>query len=675
MDTRQHHKARTPNTAAGAGLACILGVVLLLICAARLMSDLGSTALNVQIVQTALADPLWRTQLGRNIALFSLSLLALHMLFGVMCWLLAILTEGALPKVRCSRYQWVLIWFLIGVVFVLTSNATYFPRSSLGEPYQAIVRARILGASPQILIAGFFGTSAASILLIALWQHVTWRKYVGVFGGAAALAVMPEMLNTHPAHAATAAKPNIVFIGVDSLRPDTVGPDVTPHLQTFLGNSVQMTDAITPLARTFPSWVSILTGKHPHTTGAFMNLLPREMIQTGMTLPDILREHGYKTWYAIDETRFSNIDVTYGFDHTITPAIGGSDFVLTRFADTPLSNLVMNTRIGALLFPHVYANRSADVTYDPDSFVRRIDRELETYRPAFLAVHLTLPHWPYTWATSSANLISKGNASTVYDQAVHRVDRQFGDLLAMLKGRGILDNAIVVVLSDHGEALGQSDDFMPEFFPDKDQKRTEFQKWGHGTSVFSPHQYRVVLGMRAYGDASHLIPRPSLQHDPVSLVDLAPTILDLIGLPMANDFDGQSLVPLFRPGKGAILDLTSRIRFTESEYNPQGFSFDKFTASALAAAAQVYRLDSTTDRITVRPDKIDSIMSTRQYAALLNDSMAAAVPADGDDRAYRLVYIPLHDSRGDTREQSLLRQALEERFGLRFNEDGAELKH
>lgn len=674
MHTRQPN-ALKPSITDGAGLACVLAVLLLFICAARLMSDLGPTAFNVQIVKTALADPLWHTRLGRNIAFFSLSLLTLHLVFGLICWLLAILTECALPKVRCSRYQWVLVWFLVGVTWVLTSNAAYFPRSSLGEPYQAAAHARLFGATPPVLLAGFFGTTVALILLLALLQNATWRKCAAALGGAAALAMLPGLTKTHPAHAANAAQPNIILLGVDSLRPDAVDPDATPHLHEFLSNAVQMTDAITPLARTFPSWVSILTGRHPHTTGAFMNLLPREMIHTGVTLPDILRGHGYSTWYAIDETRFSNIDATYGFDHTITPAIGGSDFVLGRLADTPLSNLVMNTRIGALLFPHVYANRSADVTYDPDAFVRRIDRELQSDRPMFLAVHLTLPHWPYTWATSSADLISEDNVRKIYEQAVQRVDRQFGDVLTTLKRRGILENAIIVVLSDHGEAHGRSDDFMSEFFPDKDEKRTEFQKWGHGTSVFSPHQYRVVLGMRAYGGAAPLIPRPGIHHDPVSLVDVAPTILDLLSLPTAHHFDGQSFAPLFDSSGNTSLDLTNRIRFTESEYNPQGFSFDKFTASALAAAAQIYQLDSVTDRITVRRDKIDSIMSTRQYAALLHGSIAAAVPAGGKDGAYRLIYIPARESPGDPHQDFLLRRALEERFKLEFIEETADLKH
>ncbi len=75
----------------------------------------------------------------------------------------------------------------------------------------------------------------------------------------------------------------------------------------------------------------------------------------------------------------------------MTSTIGGSDFVISWFADTPLSNVVMNTRLGALLFPHVHGNRAAHVTYDPDSFVRRVGRGIDPDERLFLVSHLTLP--------------------------------------------------------------------------------------------------------------------------------------------------------------------------------------------------------------------------------------------------------------------------------------------
>src|SRR5690606_9850777 len=235
-------------------------------------------------------------------------------------------------------------------------------------------------------------------------------------------------------------------------------------------------------------------------TGAVMNLLPREQTRTGTTLPDILRTEDNRTYYAIDETRFSNLDESYGFDRTIAPTMGGSDFLLASIADTPLSNLVMNTTLGALLFPYVHANRAASVVYDPDSFVRRIQRDLKVRQPSFLALHLTLPHWPYTWATSGIDPY-QSTQDELYRSALRRADQQFGAVFEALERKGVLHNAEVIVLSDHGEALGHADDFMADAFPVKDTISTEHQRWGHGTSVFSPHQYRVVLAFRAFGKA------------------------------------------------------------------------------------------------------------------------------------------------------------------------------
>src|SRR5262249_3447625 len=153
------------------------------------------------------------------------------------------------------------------------------------------------------------------------------------------------------------------------------------------------------------------------------------------------------------EVRFSNVDATYGFDETHTPRIGASDFLLGFFGDTPLSNLVVNTRAGEWLFPHHYANRADSVIYYPDSFVHRLDRNLTFSEPTFLAVHLTLAHWPYGWADSGSIPHESAMVKGAYEESATRVDRQFGDIMAMLERHGALKNAIVIVLSDHGEGL------------------------------------------------------------------------------------------------------------------------------------------------------------------------------------------------------------------------------
>lgn len=645
------------------GLACLLGVVLLLLSFARLIGDTQSAAFSVGIAKGALSAPLWQTRLGLNIALFVLALLALHLAFGLACWALAVISGRAFPGARCSRGQWILAWYLPGLAWLLVANASLYPHSSLGEPYGGIGSTRIMGLSPLAIGTCLLLAACAVVGLTALLR-VARSRSTWAIAGAVVVAIVSGFTWKQVSHGAPPSDmPNIIFLGIDSLRPDVVATGHAPHVRAFMEDAVQFTDAITPLARTFPSWVSVLTGRHPHTTGAYMNLLPPSLIHTGTTLPQLLRQHGYRAYYAIDETRFSNIDASYGFDRTATPAIGGSDFVLTWFGDTPLSNLVANTSLGALLFPQLHANRAAHRIYDPDTFVERVEREFRYDEPLFLAVHLTLPHWPYSWSTSPPSELTKENIGDAYLQTVRRADQQFGDLLAMLEGTGALDNALVFVLSDHGEALGDTNDFMSGAFPDLDDSAANAHRYGHGTSVFSPHQYHVVLGARSFGQAKPLVGKSGLRGEPVTLLDLAPTVLELLNIDTGEQIDGRSLVPLLRP-TGVAADFTDRIRFTESEYNPQGFNADSFSPSALASAARIYRLDPDTDRITVRPDKIDWIMSTRQYAALSGDAFAGAVPDAGDGN-YRLVFQP-GSGKDSSRDRARLRQALEQRFGIRF---------
>src|SRR5262249_39123969 len=88
---------------------------------------------------------------------------------------------------------------------------------------------------------------------------------------------MQSKQNTLPAtDAATKAHPNIIVVVVDSFRPDYLlffgGNKATPFMDSLLANAVVFSDAVTPIARTFPAWTSILTGKYPLESGARFDL-------------------------------------------------------------------------------------------------------------------------------------------------------------------------------------------------------------------------------------------------------------------------------------------------------------------------------------------------------------------------------------------------------------------
>ena len=169
------------------------------------------------------------------------------------------------------------------------------------------------------------------------------------------MALRPSDQPNADAAKTPADKPHVIIVGIDSLRFDMTAPgggSKTPHIDAVLAGATTFLDATTPLAH-LPAWVSLLTGRHPHSTGAVVNLLPRSQIMEGATLPEILQRAGYKTIYAIDEVRFSNLDGSYGFDETITPPIGATDFLLGFFADSPFQTSSRIPPLATFSFPMV----------------------------------------------------------------------------------------------------------------------------------------------------------------------------------------------------------------------------------------------------------------------------------------------------------------------------------
>ena len=281
---------------------------------------------------------------------------------------------------------------------------------------------------------------------------------------------------------------HLVLVTVDTLRADRVGaygyvPARTPAIDRLAREGVRFTQAFTTAPITLPAHASLLTGRYPPGHGARHNGLA--MSTSVPTLATILQQAGFSTAAFVSafplDKRFG---LARGFDIY--------DDQLPRGPDRK----PLNERAG-------------------DESVRRAVEWLSSRatQRTFLWLHLFEPHAPYGDAASGRSVAAR------YDDEVAASDRAIAQLLEALGAR--IDSTLVVVAADHGEAFGEHGEI------------------GHSIFVYDT-TLQIPLMMRGPG-----IPIGREVTTPVSLVDIAPTVLPLLDV-SGLDADGVSLVPTFQ---------------------------------------------------------------------------------------------------------------------------------
>jgi arylsulfatase A-like enzyme len=611
----------------------------------RIDAAASSQALNKKITHAYLLGPTITADLVR----FALALVVLHAAVGLVGWLLSYCTDKAAPWTRRARCSLATIGLTAGLfAWVHVANAALYPWSVAGGGFSAFGRAQVGGISGFALFTLAFLSMVAAVVTRTLVRSRIYavagpRLFVYPLLLVLAYGTWRATSLAHAEEGVAPDRPNVILIGVDSLRPDaiTVGGSVAvaPNMDRFLRESIRFEDTITPLARTFPSWLTMLTGRHPVATGARENLIAPASLQIPSTLGAVLQRSGYESVYATDDVRCSNIDRSYGFDTIIGPKMGALDFVLATANDLPLPNLVSNTWLGRWLFPYTYINRAAAITYEPGTFVREIESQVSFDRPTLLAIHLTLPHFPYYWASDNRGSLAETlRQPYMYSNSIIGVDRQIGDLLAMLERRGALRNAIVVLLSDHGEGLGlPKDNLLYDKAAKSAARGVTVPMWGHGNSALSSSQYQVVFAWRGFGAAA--LPRPAARSDfPASLEDLMPTVLDLIDVPAQGEFDGISLVPAMRDDADSKSAAAHRVRFTETGIT-MGFNHlgEAKVNEIVDQGMSAYAINPNNGRLELKAEFMAELMNSKERVAIGRDRILAAVPVAGQSMKYLVV--------------------------------------
>jgi arylsulfatase A-like enzyme len=335
--------------------------------------------------------------------------------------------------------------------------------------------------------------------------------------------------------------PNVILITISSLRADHVGSlgyhrDTTPHFDAFARAGVLFTHAFASSGWTMPAHGSLFTSLHPSEHGA--THISKSLKQDATTLAEVLKENGY---CCAAFCGGPNLNREHGF---------AQGFDLYDDYSVPL--LLESLQFGEGSATDINTCRTNGLIND--AAIAWLTNN--TQAPFFLFVHYYDNHWDYLPPPRFKELYDpnyKGPISgrgvareplfsnrppdrdvehliALYDGEIRQTDEDLGDLLTALKGRGLCETSIIIILADHGE---------------------QFYEHGH-TSHHGVHDELIhvplALSIPGLPVAGRVIDRL------VSQLDILPTVLYRLSIPAPGPVQGRSLLPLLTGDEASIRD-------------------------------------------------------------------------------------------------------------------------
>jgi arylsulfatase A-like enzyme/cytochrome c-type biogenesis protein CcmH/NrfG len=415
------------------------------------------------------------------------------------------------------------------------------------------------------------------------------------------------------------SRPNVFLITIDTLRADHVhcyGYEQirTPALDSLAKQGIRFTEAFTPSPITNSSHTSILTGLLPSSHGVSDFGVP--LVPTHATLAELLAEHGYQTAAFIGAVILDSKRLAPGLDHGFA------------FYDNFPEHATTKSRWGRL------ERRGMEVEQHAESWLNS--------HPAgshFVWVHLYDPHDPYEPPPPYSDLYK----DRLYDGEIAYADSALGHFLDYLKKQGWYDGAMITVVGDHGEGLG------------------EHHEATHGIFLYdSTTHVPLLIKLPNNREAGKTVDAQ------VRTTDIMPTVLELLAVPVPEKLDGVSLSPLFTG-----TEQTTRTVFGQTDYplrfgwaplrsvRKEGFKFIE------APDPELYDLRADAGELHNKYEPWNpDVQKLRKTLAELNSTRPpasrtpspAAVPAGTIDELHALGYLGPTDARSstDVPEPSLL---------------------
>ena len=292
-----------------------------------------------------------------------------------------------------------------------------------------------------------------------------------------------------------AASTPVILISVDTLRADHLGcyqsgRRQTPHIDTLAKSGTLFSQINTPFPLTLPAHVALFTSTYPFVNGVEDNGIPLKAGAT--TLATVLKTAGYRTSAFIGsfvlDRRFG---LSQGFD-----VYDGPLDLHNKSAEGPVEHKRPGDQVTEAAKHWLSENSSG---------------------PFFLFLHLYDLHAPYSLPANP----SLRHGETGYQAELTYVDNLLGDFFAFLDKRGLLQESLIVFTSDHGEGL---------------------QDHGESSHGYFVYQSTLHVPLIIHWPVGSKHAAQSRMDDPASLLDVAPTILDAIGVAKPGAMQGRSLL-------------------------------------------------------------------------------------------------------------------------------------
>jgi arylsulfatase A-like enzyme len=332
---------------------------------------------------------------------------------------------------------------------------------------------------------------------------------------------------------------NVLLYSIDTLRADHVSTygyhrDTTPTLDALASSGVIFTDTSAHSCKTAPSHMTIFTGLIPEAHGVVQPSSPsyRRLPEEIPTLATLLSNAGFRTGGI---TENGGVNAEMGFDQGMESYTHEVDLEATVAKTLTWLGEAANDPRPFFLFVHTYAVHDPYAPPEPwrsmfraDATAGSVDADMEwtgvdgwqESRDRF---------WNSVDRESSADL---ADLIDLYDGGIRWADDGLRRILQRLDQLNLQDDTIVVVLSDHGEEFLEHGMFLHA------QLFEEILR----VPLVMTFPERIGIEAQRIGD-------------PVRLVDMTPTLLDLAGISPPTGMHGSSLVPLLRGGDGVEVEV------------------------------------------------------------------------------------------------------------------------